>query len=283
MVPISAPVVPYVPRLDSPESATPMSYDIDSIWPGHSLHHTTLQTASTKGPKITPIHTTKSWRKKQQTKKQHKTKAASADFNEFEELAEGDDGDSAKTKRRKIQEYREKDRIDAPNEPLIFDFKVGASMGKKKQQQQQQQQTEAEKEYYRISVGSVGQPEPAYIHRNGANNANTGGQMKIDPNTVAYMGMSQPYGHQYPSYVSNSMTTLLGTNGGAQVKHLETSEDVVYGKDSSSYVTAAAGGGLGITESEKVSLDALKETIGMTDITDEELIRMIQEMQAEQS
>ena len=42
------------------------------------------------------------------------------------------------------------------------------------------------------------------------------------------------------------------------------------------------GGNAPDDDDERVSLDALKETIGMTDISDEELIRMIQEMQAEE-
>ena len=352
VVPLSAPVVPYAPKLEIPESATPVSYNIDALWPDH--HHHDLQiNKGSQGSSSTPtaINNMKAWRKKQRDTttttnnnniksrgNRKRNKAASADFNEFEVLAdeESEEQEKKKKRRRKIEAYTEEDRIDVPNDPLIFDFKVGASLGGGEEEEEVKvkgassfaSSQEAVKDltgdgpHYRIAVGSVGQPEPAYIHHHhhqqqqqqqqqlgqqsdsrsssGSSSSSSSSNslllQQIDPNAIAYTRMSQPYGHQYPSYVSNTMTTLLGTNGGSSslIKNLETSSDVVYGKDSStttssnnsiflsSSSSSTAVAATSASGSERVSLDALKETIGMTEISDEELIGMIQEMQAEE-
>lgn len=51
----------------------------------------------------------------------------------------------------------------------------------------------------------------------------------IDPNAFVYSQNSAPYGQQYPSFVSDSIQTMVGTLGDDN-KQFATSDHVVYGK-----------------------------------------------------
>ena len=53
----------------------------------------------------------------------------------------------------------------------------------------------------------------------------------IDPNALVYSQQSAPYGEQYPSYVSDSIHTMVGTLGqDTSSKNFMTNDHVVYGK-----------------------------------------------------
>merc|ERR1719273_1460141 len=52
----------------------------------------------------------------------------------------------------------------------------------------------------------------------------------IDPNALVYSQHSAPYGQQFPSYVSDSIHTMVGTLGQDSSKTFVTNDHVVYGK-----------------------------------------------------
>ena len=53
----------------------------------------------------------------------------------------------------------------------------------------------------------------------------------IDPNALVYSQHSAPYGQQFPSYVSDSIHTMVGTLGqDSSSKNFMTNDHVVYGK-----------------------------------------------------
>lgn len=84
-----------------------------------------------------------------------------------------------------------------------------------------------------------------------------------------------PYGHQFPSFVANSLQTTLGTTSEA-VKHLSASKDVIYGD-------LEEHGSFEEMEKEKEEGDApdlvrLKERLGLEELEDEDMIRLIESM-----
>ena len=220
---------------------------------------------------------------------------SSADFDDFVELKDADEEaekrrrrKEERERRKKIEAYTETDRIDDPNQPLVFDLKVGASMGGG--QAQGQGQTGGK---IRIAVGSVGGPEPAYAP-----------DLRIDPLSVTYTANSKPYGQQYPSYVPSSLVTTLGTEVDGE-KRFAVGSDVVYGRaDAGS--TGRAEGVLGEVEveyyddllageyeeyedeyeSEPRSMDsdtlqALKVKLELEDMSDGDFIELIKRLELE--
>lgn len=147
-----------------------------------------------------------------------------------------------------LEPYQETDRIDLPNEPLIMDFQVGASMGQTKGQSGGEKGGQAQRPF-KIAVGSVGQPEPAYS--------------PLDPHTVTFTKNSEPYGQQFPSYVAGSMQTTLGTSSD-HVKSFSTSDDVVYGTQSA--------------DSGDQSLYRLKQRLGLEELEDEDMLTLIEKI-----
>ncbi len=102
--------------------------------------------------------------------------AREADFSEFETASSSSSSSSspgaagAATAFAPILGYRERDRIDRPSEPLIYDILVGADMSGSEEGGEDYDQ-----DYYypyqdddlslpdfKLAVGSVGEPEPAY-------------------------------------------------------------------------------------------------------------------------
>ena len=242
VVPVPAPVVPYVPNLVTPSSdMDPVTVgnkeqnlmeaiwpehgqygeDINSIWPSHSMN------VNPSKPVV-------------RRKQSNSNSGSSADFSDFELLEKEKEVDN----RPVIESYVETDRIDVPNKPLIFDLTVGATMGGG---------SSSKDGGYRIAVGSVGDPEPAYVD-----------QIDMDPNSLAYNLQSAPYGQQYPSFVPDTLSTTLGTDNGP-VKQFDVGSDVVYGSGS-------VGG--------DVSLDEIRKSFGLENLSDDEMVMLLQEVEA---
>lgn len=102
----------------------------------------------------------------------------------------------------------------------------------------------------------------------------------MDPVGIPYSLSSQPYGQQFPSYVPNTMSALLGTTTDT-VKVLPVDEDVVYGNGSAAEAVEAVN-----STSEEVpprvitlqTLDRIKSKLGMEGSRDEEVLEVLKEL-----
>ena len=104
-VPVPAPIVPYVPNVQSGDTQTTIE-EIES-WPNAYLIE---EKSNSKAGNFASVPRPLS--------KADVENSPEADFQEFVLVKK------QKKKRKEIKGYQETDRIDAPNEPLILDFKV---------------------------------------------------------------------------------------------------------------------------------------------------------------
>ena len=131
--------------------------------------------------------------------------AAAADFSAFKTTK--DDASIEKLDDYIYDEgYTERDRIDIPS--LIEPFGANSPLP---------QQVHA--------IGSVGSPKYPNKHKG----VSLIGSTQVDPQALVYSSKTAPYGQQFPSYVPQSMETLVGTTLHRQ-KELATGDDIVYGR-----------------------------------------------------
>jgi len=121
----------------------------------------------------------------------------SEDFNAFSTVSTTDHLSDAVTEESYLS-FEETDRIDIPDQ-LLPGAEVKSSPASNRLE---------------VAVASISEPEFPY---------------KVDPQAVLFNKVSAPYGQQFPSFVPESMQTMIGTPGGG-LKNFATGNDVVYGK-----------------------------------------------------
>lgn len=205
VIPIPAPVLPYVPRsmsrsldmVSAPEENTVTDPWDDAIMKNTGHHVVQPQ----QSPVVKPQHPVLS-EKTQYPDTESRTLGGhknSADFHSFQTVSGADDG----LKIRKVHDIHLSSQQLESDGPLLLSVGSSLSYGSSGQEPGTS-----------IAVGSVGQPE--YLH----------------PGMSSSSGTSPAYGVQHPSFIQQSVDTRLGAD-----HVLELSKDVVYGKVSETPTT----------------------------------------------